>query len=474
MPALFSKTVKRVKNLLQPNGQQQPDTHVEMRIVPRDQHGISRKQISHNALKVMSTLHKAGFEGYLVGGGVRDLLLGGNPKDFDVATDATPEQLRKLFRNARIIGRRFKIVHVRFGREVIEVTTFRGSHQSPEEAGQRGRRPKNQQSARSKEGMLLRDNVYGTLEEDAIRRDFTINALYYTNADFAVYDYTNGLTDIKDRVIRIIGDAETRYREDPVRMLRAIRFAAKLDFTIEAHTAAPIRKLADALGNIPAARLFDESVKLLLSGHSLKIFQLLQEYRLFAQLYPQQAEKLQLSDSAEQSDNSAARLLWHALKNTDQRIRQGKAVTPAFIYAALLWPALKQRQQELQAEGMPEMPALHNAAQDVISRQQQYTSIPKRFSMPMREIWSLQLSLPKRHGERAEKMLSGRRFRAAYDFLLLREEAGEITDNLGQWWTEYQQLSPDQRRAMVDALPKGKAGNRRRRRPPRKKPADPH
>ena len=441
-------------------------------MIPRDQHGISRKNISRNALKVMKTLNEAGFEGYLVGGGVRDLLLDDNPKDFDVATDATPEQLRRLFRNARIIGRRFKIVHVRFGREIIEVTTFRGGHSTPEQS-QRGRRVKNQQSARSREGMLLRDNVYGTLEEDAIRRDFTINALYYSSADFAVYDYTNGVQDIKDRVIRMIGDPETRYREDPVRMLRAVRFAAKLDFSIDTATAAPIRQLASALGNIPAARLFDESVKLLLSGYSQKIFILLQQYRLFEQLYPQQAEKLSISDAPPPADGSDAGLLWHALKNTDERIRQEKPVTPAFIYAALLWPALNQRRAELEAEGMPPIPAMHAASQDVISRQQQHTSIPKRFSMPMKEIWLLQLYLLRRDRDRADKNLGGRRFRAGYDFLLLREQAGEQTGGLGQWWTEYQVASPDRRGEMVQALSGQQQGRRRRRRAPRKKPASP-
>lgn len=430
-------------------------------IISRDQHSISRQYISDAALRVMSTLRKAGFEGYLVGGGVRDLLLGGRPKDFDIATDATPEQVNKLFRNARIIGRRFKIVHVRFGREVIEVTTFRGSHETPEE-GRRGKRPINQQSARSQNGMLLRDNVFGTLEEDAIRRDLTINALYYTTADFAIYDYTHGMQDLQNKIIRVIGDPETRYREDPVRMLRVIRFAAKLDFTIEKNTAKPIKQLASRLSDIPAARMFDEVLKLFMSGKGVETFELMQQYQLFEPLFPQTQACLE--------DPFSQRLILQALKNTDARIQQEKPVTPAFIYAALLWPAVTRRQQQLIKEGVPEIPALHQASTEVTSLQQQATSIPRRFGMPMREIWDLQLRLPRRGGHKAEQLMENRRFRAAYDFLLLREEAGEQTDGLGKWWTDYQTRSPDQRAKMVKSLA-GEKPSRRRRKPKPRKPA---
>lgn len=436
-----------------------PDPH----IIPRGQHTISRQHISDAALRVMSTLRKAGFQGFLVGGGVRDLLLGGEPKDFDIATDATPEQVRKLFHNARIIGRRFKIVHVRFGREIIEVTTFRGTHEQIEQS-QKGKRPQNQHSAQSQSGMLLRDNVFGTVEEDAIRRDFTINALYYTTADFAVYDYTSGLRDLDDRVIRIIGDPETRYREDPVRLLRAIRFAAKLDFSIEKNTAKPIQRLAPSLANIPAARMFDEVLKLLMSGYGVSVYQLMQQYGLFEPLFPQTQACLH--------DPQSRALIEQALKNTDARIQQGKPVTPAFIYAALLWPAVNKRQQALVRERMPEIPAMHQAAQEIASNQQQYTAVPKRFGMPMREIWDMQLRLSKRGGDRAEQMIENRRFRAAYDFLLLREEAGEITDGLGQWWTDYQNRSPDQRIEMVNAL--NERSPKRKRKPRKKMPTDSH
>lgn len=449
MPNPFSQAVSRVKKMLGNNSDRpQLDPH----IIPRDQHNISRKHISDAALKIMAELRRAGFEAFLVGGGVRDLLLGGHPKDFDIATNATPEQVNSLFRRARIIGRRFKIVHVRFGREVIEVTTFRAGHQA--EQSKQGQRPNNQHSARSQNGMLLRDNVFGTVEEDAIRRDFTINALYYTTADFAVYDFTNGLPDLKARVIRIIGDPETRYREDPVRMLRAVRFAAKLNFKIEQHSAAPIKQLAQSLTDIPAARMFDEVLKLLMAGHGVATYLLMQEFGLFQPLFPQTHQCL--------DDPAATALIMQALKNTDQRIKQGKPVTPAFIYAALLWPAVQKRQRQLVQQRTPEITAMHQAAQEIASKQQQQTSIPKRFGMPMREIWELQLRLPRRYGRKAELLLENRRFRAAYDFLLLREQTGEETGGLGKWWTDYQLRSPDQRKAMVDAL-HDKSGRRRSR-----------
>jgi poly(A) polymerase len=425
-------------------------------IVPREQHNISRKHISDAALKVIARLRSGGYDAYLVGGGVRDLLLGLRPKDFDVATNAHPEQIRKLFNNARIIGRRFKIVHVRYGREIIEVTTFRSTHEA--KVQDKGTKPGNHHSAQSEDGMLLRDNVFGTVEDDAVRRDFTINALYYTTADFAVYDYTNGLRDLHSKTIRIIGDAEKRYREDPVRMLRAIRFSAKLGFTIEAKTEAPIAELGHTLANVPASRMFDEILKLLMSGYSEKVFALLQQYGLVAYLFPQTASCI------EGGQTQGEALIHNAMINTDKRIQAGKPVTPAFIYAALLWPAVQQRFAELKADGVPDMPAITQAGQEVTSAQQQHTSIPKRFSYPMREIWELQLRLPYRNGRKAENLVQGRRFRAAYDFLLLREQAGEQTDGLGKWWTNYQNSDPDKREAMSQAVQGPGKGRRRPRR----------
>jgi poly(A) polymerase len=398
-------------------------------VIQRDEHSISRKNISEGALKVMSRLRGAGFQGFLVGGSVRDLLLGKRPKDFDIATDALPEQVRELFRSSRIIGRRFKIVHVRFGPEIIEVTTFRGRHNaSGADDGETSL--KQAHSARNESGMLLRDNVYGTLEEDAERRDFTVNSLYYTTENFAVYDFANGLADLKNRTIRIIGDAETRYREDPVRMLRAVRFAAKLNFAIEPGTATPIPKLANILRDVSPARMFDEVLKLLMAGAGTDTLALMQDFGLFDALFPDSAKAIA-------EEPAGAELLRLALRNTDQRIQQQKPVTPAFLYAALLWPALQRRFKQMQDEGVSEQLALQQAATTVIERQLQTIAIPRRFTLPMREIWEIQWRLPRRSAQRVTNLLENPRLRAGYDFLLLREEAGEALEGLGSWWTEF-------------------------------------
>jgi poly(A) polymerase len=401
--------------------------------IPRDGHPISRSNISDSALKVMSRLRSQGYEGYLVGGAVRDLMLGNQPKDFDVATDATPEQVHELFRNSRIIGRRFKIVHVRFGREIIEVTTFRGHHDDPEEENNSRQAPKHSQHAAS--GMLLRDNVYGSLEDDAIRRDFTVNALYYCSSDFSVFDYAHGVTDLERRQIRIIGDPEKRYREDPVRMLRAIRFAAKLDFDIEPATAEPIADLAHMLEAIPAARLFDEMLKLFMAGYALRTFTLLREYQLLDHLFPATATALEES-------SYALPLVEAAMRSTDQRIAEDKPVTPAFILAALLWPPTVQLRHQIEDSGETPMAALQEAAQTIVSEQIHHIAIPRRFTQPMKEIWEFQLRLQKRRGKNVNSLVAQRRFRAAYDFLLLREESGEDLDGLGKFWTELQEKLP--------------------------------
>ncbi len=403
-----------------------------MKVIPRDQHCISRKNISDNALKVMSRLRKANYQAYLVGGAVRDLLLGGHPKDFDVATDATPEQVHALFRNSRLIGRRFRIVHVRFGREIIEVTTFRGHHDSDEA------QPAGGHSKQSAKGLLLRDNVFGTLEEDAVRRDLTVNALYYDAASFEVYDHVHGLEDLQRRSIAIIGDPAQRYREDPVRMLRVLRFAAKLDFSIAPPTAGAIPECARLLADIPSARLFDEFLKLFLAGCAERTLALLLEYDLLRYLFPG-------SDAQLRADPGALALVQAAMRNTDARLRDDKPVTPAFILAALLWPVTRHRADQLQERGESPHAALHSAGQQVISEAVRSISIPKRFSMPMREIWEFQLRLQKTHGRRAAELVDQRRFRAAYDFLLLREQAGEDTDGLGAWWTEFQTLPLEKR-----------------------------
>ena len=428
-----------------------------MNVIPRDQHCISRKNISDSALKVMSRLRSQGHQAYLVGGAVRDLLLGGHPKDFDVATDATPEDIHGLFRNSRIIGRRFRIVHVRFGREIIEVTTFRGHHEdgdesSPAKGGNHSRQ--------SDKGLLLRDNVYGTLEEDAVRRDLTVNALYYDGGKFEVFDQVKGLQDLQDRLIRIIGDPAQRYREDPVRMLRVVRFGAKLGFDIEQKTANAIPSCAPLLGEIPPARLFDEFLKLFLSGHASATLEALLRHDLLPYLFDETSHILH-------EDDHDLALVRAAMANTDQRIAEDKPVTPAFLLAALLWPVVRRAATHLENQGEPPMVAMHNAAQQSIGEACQQIAIPRRFSQPMREIWEFQLRLQRRQGKKAAELVEHRRFRAAYDFLLLREQAGEETNGLGDWWTQYQELTMEQR---LSAAPEGasssdeaKSGRRRRR-----------
>ncbi len=405
----------------------------------------------------MSRLRGSGHQAYLVGGAVRDLLLGGHPKDFDVATDATPETVHALFRNSRIIGRRFRIVHVRFGREIIEVTTFRGHHDNGEEAATETGGNHSRQSA---SGLLLRDNVYGTLEEDAVRRDLTVNALYYDAGTFEVFDHVDGLRDLERRTVRIIGDPNVRFTEDPVRMLRVLRFAAKLGFRIDRDTARAIPACAHLLAEIPAARLFDEFLKLFLAGHAAATLEQLLQHKLLQYLFPDTAASLQ-------RDMHTLALVRAAMANTDERIASDKPVTPAFILAALLWPSASRHARHLQEHGEPPIPAMHHAAQQTISDAARHISIPRRFSQPMREIWEFQLRLQQRSGRKAAELVDHRRFRAAYDFLLLREQAGEETDGLGTWWTEFQNL-PMEQRLQQAATEKG--GRNRRR--PRKRRAN--
>ncbi|MCV6588847.1 MAG: polynucleotide adenylyltransferase PcnB [Marinobacterium sp.] len=404
------------------------------RIIPHAVHKIDRHRLDDNASKVVYRLTDAGHEGYLVGGCIRDLLMGLRPKDFDVATSAEPEKAHELFRRSRLIGRRFKLLHVRFGREIIEVATFRAAHDQDEDNDSN----KGRQSAT---GMLVRDNVYGSLADDALRRDFTVNSLYYDLKDHSIIDFAKGYDDLQARVIRMIGDPQERYREDPVRMLRAVRFAAKLDFEIETDTATPIRELAPLLRNIAPARLFDESLKLFQSGHAESVYQLMQQHNLFVQLYEQTARAVKKPQGY-----PVETLILNALRNTDRRIRQRKSVTPAFLYAALLWYPMQQRMNQLlEQEELPPLQALHEAANEVIAQQVKSTAIPRRFSAPVREIWELQLRLPRHQGKRAERLLEHPRFRAAYDLLVLRENSGEDLDGLSTWWTEYQKANPVQR-----------------------------
>lgn len=338
-----------------------------------------------------------------------------------------------------------------FGREIIEVATFRAHHPEGQDDG-------DSRASSNESGRILRDNVYGSLEDDAQRRDFTINALYFDVTSERLLDYANGVHDIRNRLIRLIGDPEQRYLEDPVRMLRAVRFAAKLDFEIEKHSAAPIRRLAPLLREIPSARLFDEVLKLFLAGRAERTFELLVEYELFAPLFPASAKALQANP------DYTGKLIRQALANTDARIRQGKPVTPAFLFAALLWPALPARVAQLQEKGMPAIPAMQEAAHELISEQCQRIAIPKRFTLPIREIWDMQERLPRRQGKRADLLLENPRFRAGYDFLLLRESAGEETEGLGQWWTDYQEVSDSERRNMIRDLVSQEDGSAPRKR----------
>ncbi|WP_299982325.1 polynucleotide adenylyltransferase PcnB [uncultured Pseudoteredinibacter sp.] len=442
---MFTRVIRSINSLFKSSSQYVYPQ--EAKIIPRDQHSISRKRISRSAIKVMKVLNEAGFEAYLVGGGVRDTLLGGNPKDFDVATNATPEQVRKLFRSARIIGRRFKIVHVRFGREIIEVTTFRANHDSASNSAE---------SRQSKEGMLLRDNVFGDLRSDALRRDFTVNALYYSLDGFSIHDYTNGVSDLDNKLIRMIGDPKTRYQEDPVRLLRAARFAAKLSFDIEQHTAAPIKQMAPLLENISSARLFDECLKLFLGGNAQATLDKLREYELLAPLFPATSARLDRNEGFDQA------LLKLVMQNTDRRLANEQRVTPAFILAALLWGPLQDALAQQDPKNPPAM-RMHKAAQKVIDAQLKHTAIPKRFLITMREIWDLQGRLPLRSGKRAVRLMEHQRFRAAYDFLLLREQTGEDCQGLGKWWTEFQDADESKQEEMLAALPKGKRPRRKRR-----------
>jgi len=423
-----------------------PSSH-GVHIISRSEHSISRDNISENALKVLYRLKKAGYESYLVGGGVRDLLLGRQPKDFDIATNATPEEIHQLFRNCRLIGRRFRLAHVHFRGEIIEVATFRGSTNG-EDDDQR----------HIEEGRILRDNVFGSLDEDAWRRDFTVNALYYDIKNFSVLDHVNGMADIQAGLLRLIGDPVTRYHEDPVRMLRAVRFAVKLGFRIHEDSEKPVFELAPLLAGIPPARLYEEVLKLFQGGLALQSFEMLRHYGLFKHLFPA-TDKILDHDGFEM----AAELITHGLRNTDKRIEEGKPITPAFLFAVLLWPAVSEaRQKLLQKEDMTQLQAYLVTGSEITSQQVQQISIPKRFSIPMREIWSMQERLTRTRGKRPLRLLQHQRFRAAYDFLLLREESGEDVSELAAWWTTFQEVSDAERNAMVKTRQRGsgKSGNK--------------
>jgi len=419
-------------------------------ILGAEEHGIDPRLLSPNAVRVTQTLQEAGFKAFVVGGAVRDLLLGVKPKDFDIATDATPEEVKKLFRRAFIIGRRFQIVHVMFGQELLEVTTFRGN-------------AVNNNAPKDEHGRVLRDNNFGPQHEDAERRDFTINAMYYDPATQSVLDYHGGIQDIRDKVLRIIGQPEARYREDPVRMLRVVRFAAKLQFTIEPATRAPIPVMAPLINNVPAARVFDEMLKLLQSGHSLACLKELRAAGLHHGLLP-------LLDVVLEQP-IGMKFVTLALESTDARVKAGKGVSAGFLFASLLWHQVLEKWNAYRAAGEQAIPALHLAADDVLDNQTDSLALQRRIATDMRDIWAMQPRFERRTGKSPYKLLEHPRFRAGFDFLLLRCESGELDAELGNWWATFYAGDIAERERLITTAREPAGGDKKkrpRRRGPRK------
>ncbi len=417
-------------------------------VIPYALHGVAREQISYGAKKVTDGLQAAGYQAYVVGGAVRDLLLEKTPKDFDVATNATPEEVRRVFRRSRIIGRRFRLVHVMFGEEVVEVSTFRRMIEAED-------------AQTDAHGRLLRDNEFGDKEQDAARRDFTANALYYDPGTQEIFDYHRGYADTRDGVLRMIGDPAVRYREDPVRMLRAVRLSAKLGIKLEAATAAPIGKMKDLLDNVPEARMLDEMLKMLLSGNSVECIQQLRKMDLHHGLLPM-LDVIWAQPKGE-------KFIKLALRNTDDRLRQDKSVSPAFLFAALLWPEVQTAWESLVKGGARPIGAMHDAMDEVLAKQKSRMAIPHRHDAVMKEIWLMQQRFEQCSGQRPFRLLEHPRFRAGFDFLLLRCASGEASDELGLWWDEFQDASAERRAEMLQ--PENSGEKKRRRRKPRSKPA---
>jgi poly(A) polymerase len=412
------------------------------------EHGIDGKLLSPNAIRVTQTLQEAGFKAFVVGGAVRDLLLGVKPKDFDIATDATPEQVKRLFRRAFIIGRRFQIVHVMFGQELLEVTTFRGAGSTT--------------APKDEHGRVLRDNNFGPQHEDAARRDFTINAMYYDPATESVLDYHGGIADIRDKVLRIIGQPEARYREDPVRMLRVVRFAAKLQFKIETTTRAPIPVMAPLIDNVPAARIFDEMLKLLMSGHALACLQELRAAGLHHGLLP-------LLDAVLEQP-IGMKFVTLALESTDDRIKAGKGVSPGFLFASLLWHQVLEKWNAYRAAGESPIPALHLAADDVLEGQTENLALQRRIATDMRDIWAMQPRFERRTGKAPHKLLEHPRFRAGFDFLLLRCESGELEQDVGDWWAAFAEADIGERERLLTTSRDAPSAGQKKKRAPRRGP----
>ena len=403
-----------------------PSKHSPSPCIPVE---IDSSCINRNALRVISKLHDAGYEAYLVGGGVRDLLLGHSPKDFDIATNAHPEEVRKLFDNSRIIGRRFRIVHVYGSKGLVEVATFRAA----------GRAHVNQK------GRIIADNTYGSIDEDAFRRDFTANALYYDPDEARLLDLVGGLQDLDARMLRVIGEPDLRFREDPARMLRAVRLSVKLDFQVEKQAEESIYRLGHLLSEVHPARLFDEIVKLFYTGFAVRTFDALREFGLFQHLFPMTEKEL-----CDRSGETFSALVYTALQRTDERIRTGKHVTPSFLYAVFLWGPLRALVRQLELDGLSHKVAHAAAVENTVISQMRFTSIPKRLQHPMREIWDLQFRFYRKYGNSAFRLYRHPRFRAAYDFLCLRAAAGESVDRLCEWWTTFQEADLPTKRKMTN------------------------
>jgi poly(A) polymerase len=440
---LFKGLIKKIKKD-KPDSSNYPNPPL---IISRAEHSISRSQINPNALKVLYRLHNAGYSAHLVGGCVRDILLQRTPKDFDIATSALPEEVRKLFRNCRLIGRRFRLAHIVFGKETIEVATYRTHHKDSHE-----------QHGHSHEGMIIRDNVYGSIEDDAWRRDFTVNALYYNIGDFSILDYTGGMEDLNNKLLRMIGNPEQRFHEDPVRLLRAIRFASKLDLNISPETEEPILRLSHLLSHVSPARLFTEVLKFFQEGATLRTFKLLQKYHLFAQLFPQTEKML--------SDPISFQLIEQALSNTDERLQGGKTVSPAFLFAIFLWRPVQQLAEKSQKENLPQSVAYEKALRIVLRDQTESLTIPRRLVISIQEICFLQYRMTLRYGSAPLRLVEHPRFRAGYDLLLLRSSAGEPVQELSDWWVKFYNGNTEQREALLKDLNQDAPKKKRR---PRKR-----
>jgi poly(A) polymerase len=434
-------------------GRRERVTHKDARPVvhAKEKHGIGRESISKCARRTCEELQRAGFAAFVVGGAVRDLLLGFRPKDFDVATNATPEEVRSVFRRSRIIGRRFQIVHVLCGQETVETSTFRAHFTREPDA-----------ENTDEHGRMLSDNVFGTQAEDAMRRDFTVNALFYDPVKEEVWDYVLGLKDLKAKKLVMIGDPATRYREDPVRMLRAARLAAKLGLEIDARTREPIKALRHLLENVPHARLFEEILKLLLSGNAVECVRLLRELELHHGLLP-------LLDTALE-DPRTGPFAMAALRATDERLAADKPVSPAFLLAALLWGQVQKNLEKYEARGQPTIPALHSAMHETLDEQRESLAIPRRFDATMKELWLLQPRFLQRGGQRPFRLLEHPRFRAAYDFFELRAASADAPQEVAKWWERFQQVNPDERERMLVGEEAGPRKKRRRRRSKHKAP----